>query len=313
MERQRIIDFHSHLGDIFATKRNVIYDYDKEPDKSKFYRDPFVTLSESGFSEPLIDPEKPEEITNLINCSMSRTAANTLQRLTERMDKFGLDYVCLYPILPHIGFEDYLAAKSLEPRILPFTSADWSREPDAIGKKLLKDVERGAKGFKIHPVIQPISLQNPKVKEVLKHWEKTGLPVTSHCGNNSYYNDPELQKTECPENGEPKYFVQAVRDNPNLNWVSAHAGGLTGWELDYLGGEFKGYDRLWVDTTFRGAAEVEKLLKYFGEDRLLFGTDTPFSLTEYSLNEIYKAVGKGSKTADKILFANAAKLMKLDV
>jgi predicted TIM-barrel fold metal-dependent hydrolase len=300
------------MGDIFANKLNVIYDLDAAIDSSKFYRDPFVALSESGFSEPLIDPSKPEEITNLIECSHARTRVNTLQHLTERMDKYGLDYVCLYPILPHLGFEDYLAAAGLEPRILPFTSADWTRDVDEIGEKLLKDVEAGAKGLKIHPVLQPISLQDPKVAHVLRYWAKTDLPVTSHCGNNSYYNDEAGQATEVPEYGEPKYFVQAVHDNPDCKWVSAHAGGLTGWELDYLGDEFKGYDRLWVDTTFRNAADITKMLEYFGEDRILFGTDTPFALTQQSVDEVYKAVGEGSVAADKILFRNAADLMKLN-
>jgi predicted TIM-barrel fold metal-dependent hydrolase len=208
-KRQKIIDFHSHLGDIFATNRNVIHKQNARMDETAGYRDPFLDLSKNGFNEPLIDPSQSEEIVNLINMSMARTAANTLQHLTKRMDENGLDHVCLYPILPHIGFEDYLAASKIESRIIPFTSADWSCDPDEIGEKLLKDVEKGAKGLKIHPVLQPISLQNPKVSHVLKYWTKTDLPVVSHCGNNSYYNDPILQKTEYPESGEHSYCVQA--------------------------------------------------------------------------------------------------------
>jgi hypothetical protein len=313
MKKQKIIDFHSHLGDIFATKQNVIYDIDKKVDTSKFYRNPFDTESRSGFLEPLLDPSKPEELVNLCACSEAITLANTLQRLTERMDEFNLVGVCEYPILPWVGFEDYLAAKSLEPRIIPFTSADWRRDVDWIIGKLKKDVARGAKGLKIHPVIQPISLQDPKVKPVLEYWATTGLPVTSHCGENSYYcHNQAYQKTECPENGHPKYFVQAVKENSkNLKWVSAHAGGLTGWELDWIKDELKGYGNVWYDTTFRSVEDIKKMVNYFGAEKCLYGTDTPFSYTDDAIKSVYGAVGEGTDNADKILYRNAVELLGL--
>jgi hypothetical protein len=309
---QKIIDIHSHMGDIFATNRNVTFKQNVKVDESKFYRNPFEALSLSNFSEPLLDPTKSEELENLVNCSLAVTGANTLQRLTERCDKYNLTYVCLMPILPWMSFEEYLAAKSLEPRILPFTSADWTLEPDEIGKKLLKDVKDGAVGLKIHPVIQPISLQDPKVKYVLEtYWQKTGLPVLTHCGANSYYNAAEQKATEIPDNGDPKYFVQAVKDMPNVKWIAGHAGGLTGYELDFLKAELGSNCGIYADTTFRSAADIVKMTEVFGEDYCCFGTDTPFSRTDSSLKAVYDAFGEGSDTTDKILYRNAATAIKL--
>ena len=308
---RRIIDFHSHLGDIFATQKNVIYKYNAEVKLNEGRRDPFVHLSmvQAWFIGSRTFPLLMGGV--VTQAAFYRCWANTLEHLTKRLDDNAIDYVCLYPIYPHIAFEDYLAASKLETRILPFTSADWTQDADAICAKLLQDVQKGAKGLKIHPVLQPISLQDPKVKVVLNCWKETGLPVVSHCGANSYYNDEKYQATQVPEYGEPKYFVQAVKDNPEVNWVAAHAGGLMGGELEYLGSELEGYDRVWYDTTFRSADDVSTMLELFGEDRILFGTDTPFALTPESLAEVHKAVGEGSDCADKVLYRNAAALLQL--
>jgi len=305
----KIIDIHSHLGDIFATEKNVIYKGDVLLDPEKY--DPFDTFSKRGFEGVFLDPANPEEIESVIEMTAAVSYANTLTKLSRRLDKAQIDYVCLYPVAPYINFEDYRVASLVDPRIIPFTSADWQiQDAQAIGEKLLRDVEHGARGFKIHPIIQNISLRDPLVEAVLQSWEQTGLPVVSHCGVNSYYPEdcPEF-KTQNPENGNLDDFVYIVKRFPEIKFISAHAGGLSSNENEVLAQQLAGVENLWVDTTFRSAAGMLRLVELFGEDRVLFGVDHPFAGSPESVKVAFEAFGKGTALSEKVMYRNAAELL----
>lgn len=308
----KIIDSHSHLGDIFAYEKNVIYKGDVTIDPAK--HNPFDSYSKRGFEGAFLDPEKPEQVQNVIDMTAEVSYANTLAKLSRDLDEAQVDYVCMYPIAPYINFEDYRAASLIEPRILPFTSADWSiRDAKVIGEKLLADAAQGAYGLKIHPILQSISLRDPLVEEVLSIWEQTGLPVVSHCGVNSYYpDDCDEAKTQEPLNGNLDDFMYIVKRMPGVKFISAHAGGLAGGEAEILAENLAGAENLWVDTTFRSGADMCKLVDLFGEDRVLFGVDRPFGGTLESVETAFAAFGKGTELSEKVMYTNTAKLIGLE-
>ena len=224
----KIIDCHSHLGDIFASEKNVVYKGDVPIDPSQ--HDPFASYSEGGFKGAFLDPDNPEQVKNVIDMTAAVSYANTLSKLSRDLDESHVDYVCLYPVAPFITFEDYRVAALVEPRIIPFTSADWRIEDGrAIGSQLLADAARGARGLKIHPILQNVSLRDPRVEEAVALWAETGLPVVSHCGVNSYYPDdsPEAA-TQNPAYGNLEDFMYLVERLPQVKFIAAHAGGLTG-------------------------------------------------------------------------------------
>ncbi|QIQ20558.1 amidohydrolase family protein [Zophobihabitans entericus] len=307
---QKIIDFHNHLGDIFAYQKNVIYKLGRKfPDN---IHNPFKAFADKKFQGAFVDPTTPGALENLQAATVEACRNYTLEVLTRELDEDNITYVCLYPIYPHIGFEDYLAASRFEPRIIPFTSADWSKDKDTIGRKLLKDVEHGARGLKIHPVLQPISLRDPLVKDVLnEYWSLTGLPVVSHCGANAYYDTPEMQKLECPEYGDVQHFIWLVKQCPKVKMVAAHAGGLMGDEMEVLHQALPNCENLWVDTTFRSAEDMRKQVEYFGADRVLFGSDSPFSPRGACIETVKEAFGEGSDLYKKVIYQNAADLLQL--
>jgi len=304
----KVIDIHSHLGDIFAARRNVIYDLNTPSYNNAFENDVFANHEKNHFEGPLIGPD-PEEFANLTALGEKRGWFNTLENLTKRMDKYDL-LVCLHPIHPNISFEDYLAASKLESRILPFTSMNFSLSPEKIIDKLYQDVAKGARGLKIHPPLQNIDLSSDKLHKVLEGWEKVGLPIISHCGANNYYAD-ERASLVTPEFGDVKYFIQLVKDFPNINFISAHCGGLMGGEMELMGEQIGGSKNLWVDTTFRSPSDIKKMIKYYGEDKVCFGTDTPFSSTGASLECVHEALGDNPVVLEKVLYSNAAKLLSV--
>jgi len=305
----KIIDVHSHLGDTFASEKNVIYKGDLILDPKKY--DPFDAFSKRGFEGALLDPKKPEEIETVIAMTAEVSYANTLTKLSRQLTEAQIDYVCLCPIAPYMNFEDYRVASLIEPRIIPFTSADWrSRDARLIGEKLLRDAQQGARGLKIHPILQNISLRDPLVERVLRIWAQTGLPVASHCGVNSYYPENSSEfKTQCPENGNLDDFVFIAKLLPEVKFISVHAGGLAGGEEEVLAGQLAGAENLWVDTTFRSAAGMLRLIELFGEDRVMFGVDRPFAGSAESVQVAFEAFGKGTPLSEKIMYRNAAKLL----
>lgn len=308
----KIIDGHSHLGDIFASKKNVVYDGIKSMNPNVY--DPFSTYSKKGFQGAFLDPEDPEQVQAVIDRTYDVSMCNTLANLSRDLDEAGVDYVCLYPIAPYINFEDYRVASLVEPRIIPFTSVDWrDGNADRMKNQLLEDVENGAKGLKIHPIIQSICLKNPIVEEVLETWAQTGLPVVSHCGENSYYpeDSPEF-KTQQPSYGNLDDFMYLVKRMPQVNFISAHAGGLNGGEMEILAENLAGSPNLWVDTTFRSVEQMRTLVELFGEDRVLFGVDRPFGMTKESVDVAFEAFGKGTPLSEKVMYRNMADLIKLD-
>jgi predicted TIM-barrel fold metal-dependent hydrolase len=306
----KIIDAHSHLGDIFAYEKNVIYKGDVPISPDKY--DPFYAYSMKGFQGAFLDPNNPAEVQNVIDMTAEVSYANTLKKLQDDLDEAGVNYVCMFPLAPYINFEDYRVASLVEPRILPFTSVNWSkRDADAAKKQLLKDYRNGAYGLKLHPIIQNISLRDPIVEDVLSVWAQTGLPVVSHCGVNSYYPQGEYSKTEAPENGNLDDFMYLVKRMPQINFIAAHAGGLAGGEMEILAENLAGTENLWVDTTFRAVDEMKELVRLFGEDRVLFGVDRPFGRTQNSVEVAFEAFGKGTPLSEKVMFTNAAKLIGL--
>ncbi|MEG0685774.1 MAG: amidohydrolase family protein [Erysipelotrichales bacterium] len=305
----KIIDFHSHLGDIFAYEKNVIFKKNVEIDKSK--HNPFDAFSKKGFEGPFMDPDNPEEVQNIIDMTAAASWANTLEKLQIALDNTKIEYVCLYPVEPFISFDDYLAVSKLEKRILPFTSVDWrDRDVMRIKKKLMDDFKRGAYGLKIHPILQSISLRDPIVEEVLDTWATTDLPIVTHCGENSYYPDG-MKHLEVPEYGNVEDFIYLLKKMPHVKFVAAHCGGLGPGSMEVLAKECAGMENLWVDTTFRSAVEIKTMVELFGEDRVLFGVDRPFGGSEESVATCSKALSFDEEVSKKVMYDNAHKLIKL--
>ncbi len=131
------------------------------------------------------------------------------------------------------------------------------------------------------------------MEEAVALWAETGLPVVSHCGVNSYYPDdsPEAA-TQNPAYGNLEDFMYLVERLPQVKFIAAHAGGLTGGEAETLAAHLGGAENLWVDTTFRSAEEMRMLVELFGEDRVLFGVDRPFGGTRAAVKTAFEASGR---------------------
>ena len=218
---RRITDSHAHLGDILYGKNITFKQNVRKRDYHNFLdiiEDNMMLLPEEYYD---VDPVVFDE--SVLNEEQARNSTATLQNMMNSLDENNVTEIWVLPVLPHVSFEEILAASKLDERIVPFTCVDFSLGKDA-GAKLLEDVKRGAKGLKLHPILQRVSLLSDEVADALKVWEETGLPVISHTYKYNYFH-PEESYMNKPEYGSNFDFLELVSRFGNINFVGAHSGG----------------------------------------------------------------------------------------
>ncbi|MBO0477419.1 amidohydrolase family protein [Vagococcus sp. DIV0080] len=297
----KIIDIHTHVGDIFHENRNITF---KTNIKKGDYEDPFVEVERSGYTKPLIVSDQKEH-QRLIDAGQYRVWECTLENFLIDMTESKVDYACLLPVLPNTSFEEYLAASKLDNRLLPFTCPDFSLKIPELEKKLELDLSRGARALKIHPILQNISLEDPKVEAAVEVFGKADLPTIFHVGENSYYG-PDKNYPSNPEFGNPRYFYEFAPRFKNYPLIAAHCCLIA----EDFANNTKGLDNVYTDTTMCSAELMKKGVELIGEDKILFGTDYPFGTFKYSVEEVRRAFNDDERMLNKVFFENAAKLLK---
>lgn len=309
--KQRIIDFHTHLGDIFHENKNITF---KAPPQFPRYADPFAELADDGYDRPLVVEDQQAQNV-LIDAGQLRTWQYGGLEATQRMlDETGMDYIVSLPVLPNTSFEEALAASKLEPRLIPFTSADFTLPIEQMQRKLCRDIARGARGLKLHPILQNVTLTDERTFAAVEVFGKMGLPVTAHCGINDYYKPDSPYRELAPkEYGELHYMLDLIARYPDYVLIPAHAGGDCGWEYEELAEAVRahGWKNVYTDTSFKNAGVMRELVELFGEDRILFATDYPFDGAVGSIAQCREAFGDDPVLLDKVFYRNAARILHL--
>lgn len=159
--------------------------------------------------------------------------------------------------------------------------------------------ELGLKGVKIHPDFQGFKLDDYRY---LKLYELCGkdLPVLIHTGDKRYdFSNPNRMK--------------AVLDTfHDVTFIGAHFGGWSIWEQ--AAAELAGYENFYVDCSSSFYANTpavsEKLIRTYGADRVLFGTDYPMWSAESEL-EYFFALNLTDAEREQILHKNVEKIFKI--
>lgn len=177
----------------------------------------------------------------------------------------------------------------------------------------------GLKGIKIHPVYQDTNLDAAKFLRILYRAAELDLIVVTHAGLDIGF--PGIVRCS------PQMAKNAVKEVGEFKFILAHMGGWKNWDevLKILSDT-----KIYVDTSFSTGkiiprrdfhwekedlklltpAQFMNFIKIFGAERILFGTDSPWTsarnsiefIRDLPLNEAYKA---------KILGLNAQGLLNL--
>jgi predicted TIM-barrel fold metal-dependent hydrolase len=302
-----IIDAHSHLGNNQYTNGGALI----EKKGVKPTRFDSMTMYENfhyrfpSFNALMYKLYKPF----VVHDTIKRAETGTRENMRNSMDEAGVSYtVCLPISLNYVSFAELVAAKEKDPGIIPFTGVDHTADYD-YNQVYASHVRAGAKGLKLHPIIQKLSLADKKTFAIVEAFAPYELPVLFHCGIAYYYSGIE-KKNQTPEFGAIKYAEELVRSFPKVNFIAGHSGM---WQvqdaIDLLGK----YKNVWVDTSFQPAEYIRKLIKTFGPEKVLYASDWPYGRRIPAIATV-KAVCRGDAHLEKLIFQdNAARLMKLSL
>ncbi len=202
-----------------------------------------------------------------------------------------------------------------EPRLLSL----GCMHPDFEGyyEELARMKDLGLHGFKIHPVYQDVNINDIRYLRIFERAAELGFLVITHAGDDiGFPGAIRCHPRMCRE------VIDTVGDFP---FILAHMGGWRNWEevAENLAGT-----KAYIDTAFSGGAftpladghyapeETEMLtadafteiIRAFGADRVLFGTDSPWAGQKESL-AFLQGLPLTSEEKKKILGDNALRLL----
>ena len=156
----------------------------------------------------------------------------------------------------------------------------------------------GVCAIKLHPDIQGFALDDPRCMRIFELCEGR-LPVLLHTGDYRYdYSNPDR-------------LLRVLRAFPKLPCIAAHFGSYTIWQRAE---ELFGQENLWVDCSssmpFLSDGRIVELIRSFGAERVLFGTDYPMWHPQQEL-ERFLSLPLSEEEKELVLHKNAEKLFRL--
>ena len=231
----------------------------------------------------------------------------TLNGLLASMDRSGVDLSVIMPVVTKPSqFESVntFAAKVNEEyagRLLSFggihpDSEDYKAELNRIK-------ELGLPGIKLHPDYQGVMIDDVRYMNIMEYADALGLTILVHAGVDIGLPEP----VHCPPDKARK-VLDTLKPG---KLVLAHMGGWKQWDEvhEYLAGE-----QVYLDTAFcfdyMEQDMFMKLCEKHGTDRILFGTDSPWSDARRDL-EVIKNLPLTDNEKEAIFSGNAKKLLNM--
>ena len=228
----------------------------------------------------------------------------TVNGLLGCMDRFGVDFSVIQPIVTKPKQTENLnrwASSVCSDKICSFggihpDTDDYKRDIDFV-------VSLGIKGLKFHVEYQGFLLDDTKMLKIYDYAFEKGLIILQHAGF-----DPAFQP---PFRSSPERFRNVVRQLGGGIMIAAHLGGHAQWDevLDKLIGE-----NIYFDTSmgqkYYSPEQFISVVKGHGADKILFGSDSPWSHADDDI-ELIKKSALTVKEKALILGENAKRILKI--
>ena len=272
----------------------------------------------------------PEKISAAVIDKLSRTSKTvpfsdgTLNGLINSMQKAEINFSVILPVATHTAQVEKInnaAAdtneKFFERGIIYFASMHPDFENYRAELSRIKNL--GFKGLKVHPVYQNTNLDDKKFLNIFDRAAELDLIVVTHAGLDIGF--PGVVKCS------PKMSRNVLDKIGTFKFVLAHMGGWKNWDevLTALADK-----KIFLDTSFStGKIHPRKdfswndedlnlldeknftdFIKVFGAEKILFGTDSPWTSPTESINFI-KKIPVTENDRNKILGLNAKELLKI--
>lgn len=173
--------------------------------------------------------------------------------------------------------------------------------PDFEGE-IRRAVALGLRGVKIHPDIQAVDIDDPRLLKLYEIIEGK-LPLYLHMGDDR----PQYRFSEAAK------LVRVLERFPKLEVVAAHLGGYRAWEesVPLLAGR----ENVWYDTSSAlWAMTVDyanEIIGKLGTERIMFGTDYPVMNPKEELERFFR-LQLTDRQREEILWNNAIRFLHLE-
>lgn len=244
----------------------------------------------------------------------------TAAGLKASMQEAGIDYSVVLPVatnplklasmntvsIEQNGKDNLIYFGAMHP-----DAPDWNEELERLAKN-------GIKGIKIHPVYQGVDIDDIRYLRIMNKAAELGLIVLMHAGDDIGF--PGAVRCS------PKMTADALKQVGDVKIILAHMGGWKNWQvvaenlaptsamLDtaFALGKITPLDNTFSDEFLNllNESDFMKLVSAFGCDRILFGTDSPWTDQKKSL-ELIKALPLKEAEKNAILGENALNLLGL--
>ena len=159
----------------------------------------------------------------------------------------------------------------------------------------------GAVGVKIHPDIQKVDIDDPRLCHLYAILSEAGLPVYFHMGD---HRDDYRYSS-------PDKLVRIAKAFPKVRFIAAHLGAYRAWEES---DQLIGLPNVWFDTSSvlwtLPTPRALELIRRFGADRIFFGTDYPVTTASNELERFFR-LPLLEEERRAILWDNAASFLGL--
>ena len=162
-------------------------------------------------------------------------------------------------------------------------------------------MELGLKGVKLHPDIQAFKIDDYRCLKIYELCEDRKLPILMHTGDYRY------------DYSNPNRMLPILEIYNSLTVVGAHLGGWSVWDdaCEHLAG----FPNFYVDCSscfpFMEKDKAKEIIRHFGADKVLFGTDYPMWPYEKEI-DYFLSLGLDEDEIMSILNINAKKVFNLE-
>ncbi len=193
----------------------------------------------------------------------------TASDLIEQGKKAGIDHFIVQSVAttPHQvrSINEFIAKEVTESGGFMTGLGTLHPDSDDIKGDLKHILELGLHGVKLHPDIQKFKIDDYRLLKIYELCEQDKIPILMHTGDSRF------------DFSNPNRLLPILQIYTSLTVVGAHLGGWSVW--DQAVEAFKDLPNFYVDCSscfgFIKKEKVKDLIKQYGAEKVLFGTDYP--------------------------------------
>jgi predicted TIM-barrel fold metal-dependent hydrolase len=229
-------------------------------------------------------------------------ADGTLGGCLEHMEKSGVGTGVVLPVPTKPSqvesINDFMRMLLTEDRLVPFAGVHPAHHDPVEG--IRKAAEDGCKGIKLHPLMQDFHPQEMRMFPLYDAAREEGMIILMHTGAGMDYDAIRGSKED---------FDELFEHYDYDRFVLAHLGGREDFQqFPAFKSGWPGYLDLALSFGLMPDNYLVELVRDFGTDRVLFGTDSPWHSAERDLANLLVA-GFTEQELQQILYKNATHLL----